>query len=764
MSEPTLEWTKLSGSDAFDVANSVAIDSNNNVYITGRTPSSLDGETHAGGNDAFLVKYDSAGTKLWTRLLGSELNDIANCVATDSNNNVYITGYTGGSLVDGQPNVGSNDIFLAKYDSAGTKLWTTQLGSTNIDQSVALAIDSNNNAYITGFTTGSLGGETNAGSFDVFLAKYDSAGTFVWTTQLGSTTNDFGLGVAIDSNNNVYITGYTDGILEDGQTNTGSNDVFLAKYDSAGTKVWIKLIGSSANDQGQGVAIDSNNYVYIAGNTGGILQDGGTNAGVQDVFLAKYDSDGTKVWTKQMGSSLQDYMGTLAIDLNNNVYITGYTGGSLVDGQPNAGSNDVFLAKYDSAGTFVWTVQLGSSGNDQAFGVAIDSNNNAYITGNTNGNLDGETNAGGGDIFLAKYSIPPSPPPPLSQEIQTSVESSVPLVDITESVIIVDVAVGVLTTGSEIEKSQKRTLFLEKLFTDNVGLSSAVGKITMSKTELLGSGSSITKSTMVIIKASNTDTSVSTSSLGENEGVYVYMGVGDFAVFDTTVGKLKIKKQTDILYAIYDGYVDSNTPITKTMNVGESSSYGSFTYVVGGVSGQVSTSGGGSVAPICFPSGTPVETDQGEVSIEKLNPDIHSIRGKRIVAITETRPLFSHIVCIEKDALGKRVPCERTEISKEHCVFYKGKMMRAVDLVCECNGVSEIGYNGEPLYNVLLEKHGHMIINNLICETLHPENIMGKICGGKYKKSDERRLCAELSELIRENDVRGYKKLYGSLK
>jgi len=107
-------------------------------------------------------------------------------------------------------------------------------------------------------------------------------------------------------------------------------------------------------------------------------------------------------------------------------------------------------------------------------------------------------------------------------------------------------------------------------------LSSAVGKITMSKTELLGSGSSITKSTMVIIKASNTDTSVSTSSLGENEGVYVYMGVGDFAVFDTTVGKLKIKKQTDIQYVIYEGYVDSNTPITKTMNVGESSSYGSL--------------------------------------------------------------------------------------------------------------------------------------------------------------------------------------------
>ena len=361
------------------------------------------------------------------------------------------------------------------------------------------------------------------------------------------------------------------------------------------------------------------------------------------------------------------------------------------------------------------------------------------------------------------------PMPILTEEMIKKITRNVPsgVADVSEIVVLpINVVDADLTSGTALVRSEKRSLFLKTLFETNTNLETAVGKITMSKTELLGSSSSITKSTMVIRKASNTDTAVSTSSLGENEGVYVYMGLGDFAVFNTSAGDLKVEKTSGSEYIIYENYADVNTLETKRMGVGESSSYGSFTYVVGGVSGQVSvsTSGGVSVAPICFPSGTPVETDQGEVSIEKLNPDIHSIRGKRIVAITETRPLFSHIVCIEKDALGKNVPCERTEISREHGVFYKGKLVRSVDLVGKCKGVFEVRYNGEALYNVLLEKHGHMIINKLICETLHPENIMGKICGGKYKKAEEERLCAELSELIRENDYRGYKKLYASLK
>ena len=122
--------------------------------------------------------------------------------------------------------------------------------------------------------------------------------------------------------------------------------------------------------------------------------------------------------------------------------------------------------------------------------------------------------------------------------------------------------------------------------------------------------------------------------------------------------------------------------------------------------------------PICFPAGTPVSTDQGLMTIEKLNTDKHTIRGNEIVAITQSRPLQKHIVCFEKDALSKNVPSQQTLCSMEHKVFYKGEMIKARDIVDVCENVTFVPYNGETLYNVLLKTHDKMMINNLICETL----------------------------------------------
>ena len=170
-----------------------------------------------------------------------------------------------------------------------------------------------------------------------------------------------------------------------------------------------------------------------------------------------------------------------------------------------------------------------------------------------------------------------------------------------------------------------------------------------------------------------------------------------------------------------------------------------------------------SLVPICFPKGTPVRTDQGEVVIEKLNPDKHTIRGKEIVAITQTRPLFKEIVSIEKNALANNVPCQTTEISGQHKVYYKGAMVKACELVEKCEGVSKIPYNGEPLYNVLLKKHDKMMVNNLICETLDPKNIMSKICGGKYNRIEKDSIYRELNDIIKRNAVEEYKKLYDRL-
>jgi hypothetical protein len=167
--------------------------------------------------------------------------------------------------------------------------------------------------------------------------------------------------------------------------------------------------------------------------------------------------------------------------------------------------------------------------------------------------------------------------------------------------------------------------------------------------------------------------------------------------------------------------------------------------------------------PICFPAGTPVMTNKGEVAIEKLNPDVHKIRGKRIVAITETRPTFKYIIRIEKDALGKNLPSRRTEISRDHEVFYKGKNVRSEELVGKSSGVYRIHYHGATLYNVLMEKHDRMLVNNLICETLHPENIMAKICCGKYTTEEKKKIYNKLNKILSKNDIIGCKKLYKSL-
>ena len=133
------------------------------------------------------------------------------------------------------------------------------------------------------------------------------------------------------------------------------------------------------------------------------------------------------------------------------------------------------------------------------------------------------------------------------------------------------------------------------------------------------------------------------------------------------------------------------------------------------------------ISSICFPAKTPVTTDQGEINIEDINPKIHTIRNKKIVTVTKTVTLDKYLVCFDKDALGKNIPSEKTKISKDHHILYKGKIMKAVEFVGKYDNVYRTKYNGEILYNILMENHDTMIINNMICETLYPDNIVIKL-------------------------------------
>ena len=318
---------------------------------------------------------------------------------TDSSGNIYVTGYTEGGL-EGNTNSGENDIFLVKYNSSGTKQWTKQLGTSSWDWGKGVSTDSSGNIYVTGYTYGVLDGNTSSGESDIFLVKYDSSGTKQWTKQLGTSSSDYGYGVTTDSSGNIYVTGYTYGGL-DGNTNSGSIDIFLVKYDSSGIKQWTKQLGSSSRDYGYGVSTDSSGNIYVTGKTEGGL-DGNTSSGYQDIFLVKYNSSGTKQWTKQLGTSSWGWGKGVSTDSSGNIYVTGFTGGGL-DGNTSSGYQDIFLVKYNSSGTKQWTKQLGTSSDDWGIGVTTDSSGNIYVTGGTNGGLDGNTSSGSVDIFLVKY-------------------------------------------------------------------------------------------------------------------------------------------------------------------------------------------------------------------------------------------------------------------------------------------------------------------------------------------------------------------------
>ncbi|MEG4084305.1 SBBP repeat-containing protein, partial [Microcoleus sp. POL10_C6] len=179
-------------------------------------------------------------------------------------------------------NAGSEDIWATKYDSNGNQLWLKQFGSPEDDFRPNLALDSAGNLYLTGETNGSLGGP-NAGSEDIWATKYDSNGNQLWLKQFGTAKSDSPSDLAVDSAGNVYLTGSTEGAL--GDTNAGGQDIWATKYDSNGNQLWLKQFGTAESDSSSELALDSVGHLYLTGQTNGAL--GGPNAGGQDIWIAK---------------------------------------------------------------------------------------------------------------------------------------------------------------------------------------------------------------------------------------------------------------------------------------------------------------------------------------------------------------------------------------------------------------------------------------------------------------------------------------------
>jgi Bacterial Ig-like domain/Beta-propeller repeat len=415
--------TQMRGTIVDDKAYGVATDSSGNIYVTGYTNGGLDGVLNADTTatagttgDVFLVKYSAAGVWQWTRLLGTQFNDVGHGIAIDVSDNIYVAGFTNGTLDATNPNPdatgATSNAFVARYDTAGTLAWVRQSGTAFNNAAYGVAVDASGNVFAAGETFGALDGQTYAGAGDIFVVKYSSAGVrdTTSTRMLGTAAEDRAFGVATDTSGNVFAAGYTAGGL-DGNTSAGGLDLFVVKYDPAAAKQWTRQLGTAADDFANAVATDASGNVYAAGTTFGGL-DGNTLVGGSDAFVVKYDTSGAKQWTRQVGTTDDDDAFGVATDTTGNIYLTGDTFGALT-GNTSSGLADLFVSKFNTSGTSQWIKQQGSVQSDVGQSVITYSNNSLFVAGYTFGTMPGvdthfnnaDPTGNTADLFLAKYDL-----------------------------------------------------------------------------------------------------------------------------------------------------------------------------------------------------------------------------------------------------------------------------------------------------------------------------------------------------------------------
>jgi len=276
------QWIKMLGSST-ENAMAVTTDSSDNVLVVGNARGNLDNVTSTGSKDLFVVKYNSSGTRLWTKLFGESDNTTSGKgVSTDSSDNIYAVGTRGSTYPDG---------YVVKINSSGNELWSntfTSEGSSPTEDVSGVTVDKDMNVYVSGATDANLNGNVNAGGsgYDAFLIKYNSSGIRQWTKQFGTSGADYSSSVVLDSSGNIYVTGNTNGNLN-GQTNSGSTDSFIIKFNSSGTMLWTSLLGTPQDDKFHSIIIDSfNGLIFLTGTTTGGF-NGEVNSGGEDIFIVR---------------------------------------------------------------------------------------------------------------------------------------------------------------------------------------------------------------------------------------------------------------------------------------------------------------------------------------------------------------------------------------------------------------------------------------------------------------------------------------------
>jgi hypothetical protein len=332
------------------------VDSAGNIYLAGSVTFPLPGQSHLGAADAFLRKYRPDGAELWTRQFGTPVNDGATDVAADASGNIYVVVNTQ-RIIAGRIR---NDGFVRKYGSGGNGLWTRQFAGVTGTSAYAVAADVSGNILVLGATYAATGSFNSS-----FVTKYDRNGAEIWTRQLGSgQVSD----IAVDTMGSFYVTGTVDAAG------------FVRKHDANGIELWTRQFSSDRYFfVVNAVAADGSGNTFVTGwkSTFG--------EGNPDIFVRKYDTHGTELWSREGPSPSYIVPLALAVDTRGSIYAAGQldSPGSL------DGSLDAFVRQYSSSGTVFWTRRFDRPGDGSASAVAVNPDGDIYLAASTYSDLEG---------------------------------------------------------------------------------------------------------------------------------------------------------------------------------------------------------------------------------------------------------------------------------------------------------------------------------------------------------------------------------------
>lgn len=458
MSQPiNFEWGATMPGAAGDSGRDIVTDANGNVILLGEFGATVDFEpgagvtnlTSAGSTDGSVSKYDSDGNLIWAVRIGGTGIDTPISVDVDNSGNIYVAGtfqntadFDPGAGTANLTTLGGTDGFILKLDQDGNFVWVKQLGGTADDAAMSVSIDPSGNVVVSGFFRNTVDFDPNAGVInttslggaDAYVVKLNSAGNYLWHYAVQGTSNNEARALITDASGNVYVTGYFTGTADfdfsaftANQISAGGDDIFVLKLSSSGVYINATSIGSTGNESGRNINLDSENNILISGGFSGTVDfdpGAGTNnktsGGGVDIYVLKLDNSFNHIWASTATGNSDDEAWTVETDDEDNVYIAGFFR-TTVDFDPGAatqnltvscgcGFADQFYWKLDADGNYLFVSKAGNTGNDHAFAF-YPSGNAVYITGYLQGtsNYDFEggtqnlTSAGSGDIYLVKY-------------------------------------------------------------------------------------------------------------------------------------------------------------------------------------------------------------------------------------------------------------------------------------------------------------------------------------------------------------------------